>query len=176
MAAYEEGSKIRGQLVEMAPTDVEYQRALANSVMNIGLVEKDRGQFGPAGKQLQAAQKIRQEQLAANGDSMKMRRDLAMGSYNQGLLDLKLDQPKSAASHFNEAIERFEQLHQADPRDLTLSFLLATCYRLSADAQNAGGTSVEAVRLYGLRATRLHGWSIGIRRFGNINPVWPAFT
>jgi serine/threonine-protein kinase len=150
LAAYKSGCDLRKQLVELSPKDLEYQRMLANSIMNIGLVEKDRGEFDPAGEKLQAAQNLRQELLAAQGDSAKLVRELAMGSYNQGLLDLKMDQPKDAVGHFNEAIERFDQLRRRDPRDLNLAFQLAICYRNSADVQHKEGASAEAARLYKL--------------------------
>src|SRR5262249_20773422 len=52
--------------------------------------------------------------------------------------------------HFGEAIAQFQQIQDRDPRDLTAQFLLATCYRLSGDAQSKRESHDESLRLYQL--------------------------
>lgn len=148
--AYQAGRELRQQLAELDPQNIEYQRVLANSVMNIGLVEKDSGQLDSAAELLDAAQQIRQKLIAAATDSAKLQRDLAMGFYNQGILDLKMIHPEAAVQHFDEAIAQFQQIEDRDPRDLTAQFLLATCYRLSGDAQSKRESHDESLRLYQL--------------------------
>src|SRR5262249_16176807 len=132
---------------ELLPEDHELQRALANSVMNIGLVEKDMEHLDTAAKQLESAQELRESQLAA-GDSFKLQRDLAMGSYNQGGLELKREQPGEAANYCEEGSERFGALQQREPRDLTVQYYLATCYRKSADAHSENNAPERAAQLY----------------------------
>jgi serine/threonine-protein kinase len=149
LAEYEKGRDLRQEVAELVPEDHELQRARANSVMNIGLVEKDLGHLDAGAKQLQAAQELREAQLTA-GDSFKLQRDLAMGSYNQGVLELKREQPGEAATYFNQAIERFAVLEEREPHDLTIQYYLAICYRRSADAHSENNSPDEAARLYGL--------------------------
>jgi serine/threonine protein kinase/tetratricopeptide (TPR) repeat protein len=147
LVEYTKGRDLRKKLVELVPDDAELKRASANSVMNIGLVEKDLGHLDVAAEQLQTSQKLRESQLPAE-DSFRLDRDLAMGSYNQGILELKRNKPGDAATYFSQAIERFAALAQKEPRDLTIQYYLATCYRKAADAQSENQAPEEAAKLY----------------------------
>jgi len=149
LAEYQKGRDLRRELVGLAPNDQELQRALANNLMNIGLVEKDLGHLEAAADQVQAAQQLRESLLPA-GDSFRLKRDLAMGSYNQGVLELRRKQPGEAANYFDRAIERFAALEEREPHDLTIQYYLATCYRKSADAHSENQSPEEATKLYDL--------------------------
>jgi tetratricopeptide (TPR) repeat protein len=118
--------------------------------MNIGLVERDADDPQAAAKQLDSAQSIRRQLLAAGEASPKLQRDLAMGAYNQGLLEAKHRQADQAMKFFSEAIDRFHELVAQDPRDLNLQRLLALCYRKAADVQATPDAPGESLRFYEL--------------------------
>src|SRR5262249_51195315 len=146
LAAFQKGRELREQLTELDPKNSEYWRLRANSVMNIGLLEKDEGHFDAAAEQLRAAQAMRQEHLAGSEDGPKLKRDLAMGVYSQGVLDSLRRQNDAAAEHFREAIAQFEELNHADPNDLEIQLNLAINERLLADLRRTD--SEEAAPLY----------------------------
>jgi serine/threonine protein kinase len=153
LAAYQKGRELREQLTQIDPKNGEYWRLRANSVMNIGLLEKDDGRLDAAAQQLQAAQAMRQEHLAAGADAPKLKRDLAMGFYNQGVLDLQRRQNDTAAQHFGDAIRQFQELNKADPNDLEIQFDLAINDRLLGDLKR--NDPDEAAPLYEDACNRL---------------------
>ena len=115
--------------------------------MNIGLVEKDRGELDAAADRFQAARQIRQSQIAAGNDSAKLKRDLAMGAYNEGLLALDRERTAEAVQRLNDAIDGFQHL---DQHDLSVQKQLATCYRVAADVHSKDASPDESIRLYEL--------------------------
>jgi serine/threonine-protein kinase len=149
LAKYQKGRDLRQELVMLVPNDPELKRALANSIMNMGLADEDLGHLDAAADQLQAAQQLRETQLPA-GDSFRLQRDLAMGAYNQGMLELKRQQPGEAANYFDQAIERFTAIKEKEPHDLTIQYYLATCYRKCGDAHSKDSSPDEMFRLYDL--------------------------
>jgi len=153
LAAYQKGRELREQLTELNPKNKEYWRLRANSVMNIGLLEKDEGRLDAAAQQLQAAQAIRQEQLAGSENVPKLKRDLAMGFYSQGVLDSLRRQNDDAARSFREAIAQFEELNRADPNDLEIQLDLAINERLLGDLTRTDPQ--QAAQLYGDACERL---------------------
>jgi len=146
LTAYQRGRDLREQLTELSPKNKEYWRLRANSVMNIGLLEKDEGHFDAAAQQLRAAQAMRQEHLAGGEDVGRLRRDLAMGFYNQGVLDSLRRQNETAAQHFGDAIVEFKELHNIDPNDLEIQLDLAINERLLADLKRTDPS--DAAPLY----------------------------
>ena len=103
-------------------------------------------------------------QIAGGDDSSKLLRDLAMGYYDQGILELTVGevavQPSqlgekvkhlgAAQKHFEDSIAGFQQLAERDPRDLTAQYLSAICYRLLGDLKSNGKQPAESLRPYGL--------------------------
>src|SRR5262249_34044631 len=55
LAEYQKGRDLRQQLAVLTPADQESERALANSIMNVGLVEMDRGNLDAATEQFRDA-------------------------------------------------------------------------------------------------------------------------
>jgi len=153
LAAYQKGRELREQLTQLDPQNKEYWRLRANSVMNIGLLEKDEGRLEAAAQQLQAAQAMRQEHLAGSENVPKLKRDLAMGFYNQGVLDSQRRQNDAAAQHFGEAVAQFKELHSADPNDLEIQFDLAINERLLGDLRRTDPE--QAAQLYEDSSKRL---------------------
>jgi serine/threonine-protein kinase len=114
--------------------------------MNIGLLEKDEGHFDAAAQQLQVAQAMRQQHLAGGENVPKLKRDLARGFYNQGVLDSLRRQNDAAAEHFGEAIAQFKELHGDDPNDLEIQLELAINERLLGDLKRTD--PAQAAQLY----------------------------
>ncbi len=113
LAEYQKGRDLRQELADLTPDDLESQRELANSIMNVGLVEMDRGDLDAAAEQFRAAQQLR-ENLLKKEDSYNLQRDLAMGLYNQGTLEVKRKRPRG--SHYVFQFGRSKNLTNSVPR------------------------------------------------------------
>lgn len=127
---------LRERLIEnstKANEKFDHLRLHANSRMNLGLVERKRGNLDQARKLFLEAQDKRRKALPTNPQDRAMRRDLAKGYYN--LANLAIDHNDEAAlrENIDEAIKRYEELLTENPRDLDDQYLLSLCYRLRAD-------------------------------------------
>ncbi|HZN33433.1 MAG TPA: protein kinase [Pirellulaceae bacterium] len=139
-AAVDVRSKLAGQVAASS----DYQRALANSHMNIGLVhynaalaaetdeEEDAG-LERARREFGRAQDVRAAALAREPANPKLRRDLGKGHYNLGNLEWAAKRNAPAARQFQSAADQFERLAKAQPGDLENQKLLAICYRFLGD-------------------------------------------
>ena len=128
--------EIRERLIEKSDKPAEkfdLLRLHANARMNLGLVERKRGNLDQARTLYVEAQDQRRKTLPTNPQDRAMRRDLAKGFYN--LANLAIDHNDEAAlrENIDEAIKRYEQLLTENPRDLDDQYLLSLCYRLRAD-------------------------------------------
>lgn len=135
-ANFSDAEKLRAGLIEkamIADEKFELQRLFANCRMNLGLVERQRGNLDQARDLYLEAQDQRRKALPAKPQDRAMRRDLAKGFYN--LANLAIDRSDEAALRENvdEAIQRLEELLAENPRDLDDQYLLSLCYRLRAD-------------------------------------------
>ena len=128
--------KLRERLIEKtskAGDKFDLLRLHANARMNLGLVERKRGNLDQARTLYLEAQNQRHKTLPTNPQDRAMRRDLAKGFYN--LANLAIDHNDEAAlrENIDEAIKRYEELLTENPRDLDDQYLLGLCYRLRAD-------------------------------------------
>ncbi len=128
--------KLRERLIEKtskAGDKFDLLRLHANARMNLGLVERKRGNLDQARTLYLEAQNQRHKTLPTNPQDRAMRRDLAKGFYN--LANLAIDHNDEAAlrENIDEAIKRYEELLTENPRDLDDQYLLSLCYRLRAD-------------------------------------------
>ena len=133
---FTDAQTLRERLLEKTgkPADkFDLLRLHANSRMNLGLVERRRGNLDQARTMYVEAQDQRRKALPTKPDDRAMRRDLAKGFYN--LANLALDRNDEAAlrDNIDEAIKLYEQLLTEQPRDLDDQYLLSLCYRLRAD-------------------------------------------
>lgn len=142
-ALFKESRQIRAGLVG-ATTELaertEFERLLANTGMNLALIEKQRGNLDDALTLMTQAQQERQLSLKQEPKNRKLRRDLAKGDYNLANLAIDRDEPSAAATvekHARQAIERFEELLKEQPDDLDDRHQLALCYQLLADTESA---------------------------------------
>ncbi|MGA2031596.1 MAG: serine/threonine-protein kinase [Thermoguttaceae bacterium] len=148
-AAYAEALDARTRLAEAVPDEHEYQRTLANTCMNIGLVEKQRDP-ARARQNFEKAQAIRERLRAEGVDDKKLQRDLAIGYYNQARLAMA-GKPRAAAEPlFQKASILFADLARRDSADINLAYQLAICYRLQADLRCLEGQCRGALPLYAM--------------------------
>ena len=173
---YQQAREICQRLANAAPQDIEYRRMLANTIMNIGLVEKDLGHWDEAAKQLQAAQDIRQALVVSGGDLPKLQRDFAMGYYNEANLDLQRRHVAAAQKNFEESIALFERLVRRDPHDLNLQYQLAICYRLLGDVLARTKRAKSRLDCMAWPGIRLADSSIETPMYPITKPPWPAST
>jgi serine/threonine-protein kinase len=140
---YQEAAAVRGRAAALAPNDAEAGRRLANTVMNLGLVHKDKGNPTEARQRLDEAQALRAKFLAKQR-SIPLVRDHAMGSYNLALLLFSLNEPEAAERSFKAALDGFEEVVAAEPNDMNARLLLSICGRLTGDLAASGGHDEEA--------------------------------
>ena len=158
--AHAEAVEVRTRLVDVAAEDPkckEYKRTLANSHMNLGLLEKDDRKFQRAREQMNKAQDLRKKIIENADDDPQTRRDLGMGYFN--LANLALDETnapdaeENAEENLDAAITVFEGLLKETPEHLKNQSRLALCYRVRGDLKSYGDTE-SAIEDYG-KAFRL---------------------
>jgi tetratricopeptide (TPR) repeat protein len=147
LEAYATAIDLRTRLVAAAPEERDFQRTLANTYMNIGLVEMQTNASG-ARPSMKKAQAIRTSLLADGAADPKVERDYAMGHYNLALLARAHDQFDDAEQSFQQAVTLFDALARQDPADLTLSYQLAIACRKHGDLQSSRNRPNEAINLY----------------------------
>jgi tetratricopeptide (TPR) repeat protein len=145
---YLEAVEIRQELVERMPADVECRRTLANTYMNIGLVQEP-SEPGEARKHFERAQRIRQEMLTNGCDDLNVRRDLAKGYYNLADLAQAQNDLPAADGCLERAVELFRELSQDDASGIEAEYSLALAYRKWADLKSLRQVPEDAISLYG---------------------------
>jgi serine/threonine-protein kinase len=167
--AHVEAIAVREQLADQGrPNESEFPRTLANSYMNLGIVEMNLGiderengrldaagrQFEEALRQFDKAQDLREELLLRVGDDRKTRRDLAKGHFSLAELAMNVGDAAWAENSFNDAIGVFTRLLQENPKDLANQIDLATCYRFLGDLKSHLKAWDAARKLYQEALTR----------------------
>ncbi len=148
---YQESAAVR-RAAALAPDAGEAGRRLASTVMNLGLVHKDKGDPAEARRHLDEAQALRAK-LLGKQRSIPLVRDHAMGSYNLALLLFARGEREAAERSFEAALAGFEEVTAAEPNDLSTRLLLAVCCRLNGDLEASGGQD-EAARKWHARARK----------------------
>jgi len=181
--AHLEAIAVRQQLADGArPNESEFPRTLANSYMNLGIVEMNLGdierekghldaagrQFEEALRQFDKAQDLRKKLLLRIGDDRKTRRDLAKGHFNLAGLAFKVADATWAENSLNDAIEVFASLLEEDPKDLANQFDLAICYQSLGDLKSDLKAWDAARKVYQEALTRTDG-------LVRANPAVPSY-
>jgi tetratricopeptide (TPR) repeat protein len=164
--AYARASDIRQRLVSAYPQEIEYQRKLANTIMNLGVMERQQGNLEPAREHFQQAQSRRREILDRDASATKVRRDLAMGCFN--LANLHSGDLETAQTDFDDAIELFAQVRKENPKDLMIPYYLAICYRMRGALKEDNNLRTAAAEDYQLALTRME-------QLARENPAVPEF-
>jgi eukaryotic-like serine/threonine-protein kinase len=154
VAYYQQAVRFRNQLRELDHNNVEYVRLLANTHMNLGLVEGDSGRPEESLKAFTTAQDLRRDMLTRQ-DAWKLRRDLAKGEYNLGYVAISTSDLLNAEAHFTDAANQFERVLLEDPNDQDTQVLLSTCYRLVGDLGQYRDPPVDPIPWYSKAQQRL---------------------
>jgi len=156
--ALTEAQSLRRQLAARRAGNLEYARKLANTTMNLGLIDKKQNRLDDAARALDEAQAGREQALAGrpieaavksvNGQDLLLWRDLAMGHYNRANLAVAMREPAAAEKQLEPAISVFERLERAAPNDLRNRERLAGCYHLAARLCQARHDDDQAAKRY----------------------------
>ncbi len=141
---------VRQRLIDRRPDSARYQRLLANTTMNLGLLEKERDPER-ALPYLREAQQVRRQALALSPDgktSSLLRRDLAMGEFNLAAAAFVARDYDLADRSFGEARRLFDELARVNPLDQKARQQVADCARLQADVKFSAGNLEDALPLY----------------------------
>lgn len=130
--AYEATLELREGLVKDFPKNIETRRKLANAQMNLGLWHKDREEFQKAIEAYDDAQAAR-ELLLKEKDDPAVRRDLAVGFYNLGILAMEVGDPMAGETALRGAVRDFARLLSADPKHIANRQGLALAWKTLAD-------------------------------------------
>lgn len=144
---YSAAIEVRGRLAALSPRDPEFQRTLANTYMNRGLLEMDRDP-PQARHSMNQAQAIRRDLLAHDANDAKARRDLAMGYYNLAKLARLNGDRDTAAKSLEEARKLFRKLFRDNPANLETQRRLAVCLRVAGDLKCEQRQQDEGLALY----------------------------
>jgi len=144
---YVEAIAIRRGLVEAAPREVEYQRLLANSLMNLGLLESATD-VAKARRLLKEAQDIRQRLVDAKQADGKVRRDLTQGWINLARVLFDPNDPRPSEEALDLAWKSQANQPDREASDLSLKHSIGVRYRLQGDTHLTHGRTTDAQRLY----------------------------
>ncbi len=128
-----QAAAVRERLVRDFPDLGEPKRLLANSLMNLGILDHEARRPDDARPLFQRAQTLRREAVAGGYDTPQLQRDLGMGHYYLALAAWAEGAKKEAEASFREAIAVFEELLEGEPHDLANQNSLVACYRMLAD-------------------------------------------
>ncbi|WP_068141992.1 serine/threonine-protein kinase [Roseimaritima ulvae] len=145
--AFREALRLREENARLQPGDTTYQRKLASSTMNVGIVARQMGSKERGYELINEAQRQRREALAKHNDLLVLR-DLGMGHYNLAVCYLQDEKRQASERNLASAIEAFEEVLLQTPRDATVERRLAQAYSLLADGQLAAEDAESAIENY----------------------------
>jgi len=151
--ALREARSLREQLVATDEADAERTRRLANTLMNLGLVEERRGNYAAAKASIAEAQRRRSRLLDRDAENIEVRRDRAMGYYNLGTHVRSIDEPTreqstEAVKVLENAIADFEGILKRLPGSLDDQSRLVSCRSILGDVYQGLGEADAALDSY----------------------------
>jgi serine/threonine protein kinase/tetratricopeptide (TPR) repeat protein len=144
----EQAETVRRKLAEQHPTNTEYKRTLANTIMNRGTVDAAGGDAKRGVERWREAQSLRSEQLRSGVADVKLRADAAQGDFNLGLFHLREGDRATAAEHLAAAAVGFAKVRDADPDNLDVQYRLALTHRTLGDLHVADDDRDAAAEEY----------------------------
>jgi serine/threonine-protein kinase len=146
--AFKEAIKVRERLGQLRPPPPDGQRLLANSYMNLGLLDQE-GSPEQARNWLLEAERLRRRARGASPEEdFRLRRDRALGLCNLGALDLARGKLDDSAQALKQAQTLLSRLTTTNAADLCSRYQLAVCRRLLADVRSIQECRDVARRLY----------------------------
>lgn len=138
---------VRLSIVDQRTDDPRLQRLVASSQMNLGIIERERGETAKATELMLQSQQ-RRETILTKAEHFETRRDLGMGYYN--LCNLALDELKTAAAleYIDRAERAFRRTVTEAPEILENRSRLALCLRLRGDLLAESGDLMAAIDSY----------------------------
>jgi tetratricopeptide (TPR) repeat protein len=127
------GLAIRKRLVEIGQEDIEAGQLLANSEMNVGMIEEELGHPEKASEHYKAAQHRRRELLKRAPANTGLLRDQAKGLSNLGMFYARQQKLKEAEQFFEEARMAFASLSNRKDRQLDDLLNLGISWRRLGD-------------------------------------------
>ena len=134
--AYQEAIEVRREVLRLDSKSVAAPRKLANTMMNLGLLQQSKGDIPGARATMADAQELRAAALK-HFESDKLGRDLARGFYNLGMLEQDAGNLPRAGEYFTAAEQQFAKLLEDAPHDLGNQWRLAISLRSHADVEAA---------------------------------------
>ncbi|MBC8351988.1 MAG: protein kinase [Planctomycetes bacterium] len=133
--AFRNARSLREQLAAANEVDAERTRLLANTLMNLGLVEQKRGNYTEANTIIGEAQRRRSQLLDRDAENIRVRRDRAMGYYNLGAGVIAIEKPTRDVSAggvraLENAVDDLEVILRKQPGSLDDQSRLVTCRRV----------------------------------------------
>ena len=138
LAEFREARQFRQRLFDVHAERIDLRRKLANTIMNIGVIHKQLGDFPSAQEAQDQAQALRRAGVAdrklesATPDERLLWRDLALGHNNLASLAAARQRTDAAESELAAAIELLEPLAAAAANDLRVRERLAASYHMLA--------------------------------------------
>ncbi|WP_339744422.1 protein kinase [uncultured Rubinisphaera sp.] len=123
--SFKNATSLRQQLVDEFPENTEYQRKLANTLMNFGLVEMKTGSPEKALESVGKSQTVRESSLKQDAENVLILRDFAMGYFNQAMLQLEQKQVATAVESLQNAADVFAKVVAKQPQDFRIQLRLA---------------------------------------------------
>ena len=145
------GLALRKRLVEMEPDNVEAGQLLANSEMNLGMIEEELGNPAEAATQYKSSETRRSELLKKAPTNAGLLRDQAKGLANLGVFYARQGKLNEAEQYFEKAGNGFASLCEGKDRQLDDLLNLGISWRRLGDIsaiRSGKGDLREAITKY----------------------------
>jgi eukaryotic-like serine/threonine-protein kinase len=148
LKSYETALAIRQKLADDKPFVNEFQRMLAGSLINIGILQKETGRTKDAIRSYEKARAIFMRLAEANPTVTQLQSDLAGVHTNIGNLQRETGQTVEALRSYETGRVIFQKLATANPTITQFQSNLAWSHLSIGSAQSKSGKIVEALRSY----------------------------
>lgn len=125
---YQKALPLQIKAAKARPRELRYQREVALTYNNLGMVQSRTGQLPNAAASYGKAIEILRALVRAAPSQNSYRRDLAVSHNNLGMLGTRLGRPADAERSFREALELEELLVVQNPNDVDLHSSLGGIY------------------------------------------------
>lgn len=162
-------AEVRQRLLNREPNSSEYLRLLANTVMNIAIVEKELGDAKAASRYLEESQRLRSLAIERSPNDRRLHRDAAKCAYTLANVHWLSGRIDDAERSFLAAVDALQTLEKSPPMELENQKLLAISLRLLGDLSFKSKQDLEG-------ASKWYGEAIDyLERLARQNPAVPDY-